>query len=78
VIRGGSWDEIDHLVDVVTALHGAGFPDDAAYALRCYAFRLGRRARKLAESLGLEHPPGAEYFPLLRRSGLTASDDTTG
>ncbi|WP_329368234.1 caspase family protein [Streptomyces sp. NBC_00669] len=76
VIKGGSWDAIGHLRATVTGLHGAGFPDDAAYALRCYAVRLGGRAKKLAVSLGLEPPPGPAYFPLLRRSVLDDGDGT--
>ncbi|WP_328465163.1 caspase, EACC1-associated type [Streptomyces sp. NBC_00448] len=76
VIKEGSWDDIGHLRDTVTGLHGAGFPDDAAYALRCYAVRLGGRAKKLAVSLGLELPPGSAYFPLLRRSVLDDGDGT--
>lgn len=70
VIKEGSWDEIRHLTETITELHSAGFPDDAAYALRCYAFRLGGKAKKLAASLGLENPPGTAYFPLLRRTSL--------
>jgi hypothetical protein len=70
IVRGSPLEPIHVLIDTVTGLSRADLPDDAAYALRCYAFRLGTRAKRLAASLGLEPPPTAAYLPILRRRRL--------